>query len=69
MPKPLESVQLNFIGGGLGRFACLTYQAVIKSLVILLPQFFGKKLRKTSNLKNPFPSGKNITVKYCGIPQ
>jgi hypothetical protein len=55
--------------GGLGRFACLTYQAVIKSLVILLPQFFVKKLRKTSNLKNPFPSGKNIAVKYCGIPQ
>jgi hypothetical protein len=45
------------------------FLVAIELLVILLPQFFLQKLRKTSSLKNPFPSEKNIEVKYCGIPQ
>jgi hypothetical protein len=55
------------VPGGYGYY--LFFLVAIELLVILLPQFFGKKLRKTSSLKNPFPSEKNIEVKYCGIPQ
>jgi len=45
------------------------FLVAIELLVILLPQFFGKKLRKTSSLKNPFPSEKNFRLKYCRKPQ